>query len=212
MLCFCLSVFCFCQDKPKTNLELFEESISSGLEKYFYYPEIKRNFLFVFIVNPDEAGGTNDSSESETIFLTGVIKKTAANNKIMFSFTEKPENVKLDSNYYLIKLQVHKLETKYTGFKKNKFLGEKTLTRNIQVKLAVHISSYDGKFNLSDFITTLREDEISFDGYETFETSGYYFTHGEPPKVGVFERIIFPVLLITVTAVTTILFFVIRTK
>lgn len=216
VFCLCLPAFCFCQSatggKPKTNLELFEECISGGLEKFIYYPGVNRDFQFIFIVNPENQDGTNDSSETEARFLTGVIKKTASSNKITFSFAKERESAKSDSNYYLLMLQVHKLETRYAGFKKNKFLGEKTLARRIHVKIAVNMLSYDKKFDLNDFITASREDEISFDGYENLESSQYYFTRSEPPGVGVFERLIFPVVLIIVTAVTTILFFVIRSK
>ena len=214
---FCLAVFCFCQSaaggKPKTNLEIFEESISGELEKLIYSPGINRNIQFIFIVNPKEQGsGTNDSSTDETKFLTGLIKKTASANKLNFSFAKDAGSVKPDTGCYFVELQVLKLETKYTGFKKNRFLGEKTLSRTVEAKIAVNIGSNDQKFTLTDLINTRKEDEINFDGYESLESAQYYFTRSNPPDVSVFERILFPVLLISATAVTTILFFIIRSK
>ena len=207
-----ISFFCFGQNKQKTNLEIFEESISAELEKFIFLPDINRNFQFIFIVNPNEQSRNISNSENETKFLAGVIKKTASNNKLNFSFTKERGSIKTDSNYYLFYLQIHKLETRYTGFKKNKFLGEKTLTRNIAVKIAVNIESHDKKVSITDFISADRKDEINLDGYETLESSQHYFTRGVVPEVGLFERVIFPVILITVTAVITILFFVIRSK
>jgi len=213
---FCLAVFCFCQSasggKPKTNLEIFEESISGELEKFFYYPGINRNFQFIFIVNPKERGGINDSSAGETKFLTGLIKKTASGNKLNFSFAKESGSVKPDTSFYFVELQVIKLETRYSGFKKNRFLGEKTLSRTVEAKIAVNIGSNDQKFTLTDLITAKKEDEINFDGYESLESAQYYFTRSNSPGISVVERIVFPVLLISATAVTTILFFIIRSK
>jgi hypothetical protein len=215
VLFWCLPVFCFCQSttggRPKTNQEILEESISAELEKFIYSPGVNRNFQFIFRVNPKSREVTGDSSTAETKFLTSLIKKTASANKLNFSFANQ-SGVDTDSNSYLMELEVYNLETRYPGFKKNSFLGEKTLERNILAKVAVNLWSGDRKFSLTGVITADVTDEIDFDGYESLESARYYFTRAEPPRVGAFERIIFPVILITVTAVTTILFFIIRSK
>ncbi|MGH2574586.1 MAG: hypothetical protein ACRDFC_02685 [Ignavibacteria bacterium] len=209
----CSAFYCqSSQNSAKTNLEIFEENISSQLEKYFYYPGLDRDFQFVFMVNPSQGGGDKKPGESEIKFINSLIKKTAESNKLKFSFLKNPEELRLDSSYNLIVIQVYNLETKYTGFKKNKFLGEKTLIRNIKIKIGIEINSNDKKFTLSDYILSDYKDEINLDDYETLEASQYEFTKGIVPEVGVFERIIFPVILITASAAAIILFFSIRSK
>jgi hypothetical protein len=208
----CSCVTSFGQYEPKKNIELFEETISSALEKYYYYPDVNRNNAFIFIVNPSEQGGKNGYADDETRFLKGIIKKTAANNKLKFSFADNPSILSNDSAYNLIIFQIVNLETKYTGFKKNRFLGDKTFIRNIITNITVELKTSDGKVNTKDNIKNTSQDEVEYDNYLQLESAGYDFTIGTPPQVSTFERIIFPVLLICVTAAATVIFFTIRSK
>jgi hypothetical protein len=200
------------QLKPKTNLEIFDETISAELDKYFFYPGVNRNNLFIFVVNPVENGGSIGSTDDENRFLSGLIKKTASQNNLKFGFTKDPADIKTDSAYNLLVMQIIKLETRYTGFKKNRFLGEKSVIRNIFVNIAVELKTSDGRINTNDFVKNNSEDEVDYDNYKQLESSDYGFTQGTPPEVGAFERIIFPVLLICATAAATVLFFIIRSK
>jgi hypothetical protein len=199
-------------ENVKTNLEIFEESILTQLEKYLYYPGLDRSLPFVFIVKYIQTGGGITTGESETKFTAGMVKKAAQSLSLQFSFFENPGEIKLDTNYNLVLLQVYNLETKYTGFKKNKFLGKKTIIRNIKVKIGIDISSNDKKFRLSDFILSDYKDEIGFEEHERLESTQYGFTKGELPEINFFERIIFPVFSVTASAAVIVLFFIIRTK
>jgi hypothetical protein len=210
MICSC--VITSGQTEPKKNIEIFEETISSALEKYYYYPGVNRNNVFIFVVSPIEEGGKNESADEDSRFLKGIIKKTASNNKLKFSFADDPSIVNNDSAYNLLILQIVNLETKYTGFKKNRFLGDKTLIRNIITNITVELKTSDGNVNLKDIIKNTSQDEVDYDNYQQLESAGYDFTMGTPPQVSAFERIIFPALLICVTAAATVIFFTIRSK
>ncbi len=207
-----LSLNTFSQEKPKTNLEIFEETISAELEKFYYYPGVNRDASFVFVINPDEKGGSNTNTESSSKFLNSLVKKSASSKMLKFSIADNVSQISADSAYNLIVLQVLNLETRYSGFKKNKFLGEKTLTRNIIINIAVELKADEGSLNVNDYIKYNITGEAPYDNYKQLESPQYDFTQGEPPKVGAFERIIFPVFLICVTAAATILFFTIRSK
>ncbi len=196
----------------KTNLEVFEENILSQLEKYLYYPGLNRDFLFVFSVNPSQGGGNLKRAESETKFIKNIIKKTAESNKLIFSFIQSPEELNLDSNFNLVVLQVYELETTYPGFQKNRFLGEKTLVRNIKIKIGIDMTSSDRKFTMKDVISSDYKDEIGYDDYKKLESPVYEFTKGSAPETGILERLVFPIILITASAAVIILFFTIRTK
>jgi hypothetical protein len=208
------SVLCtaiYSQDGRKTNIEVFDNIITAGLEKFMYYPGLNRNFEFIFIVNPVESGGSSKRADDINRYLSSIIKKTASSNKLNFSIAQDTFSVSKDSGYNAVALQVFELETKYTGFKKNKFLGEKTLERNIKVNIGVNITSASG-FSLSDKILSDYKDEVKYDDSENLEASQYSFTHAVVPKISSFETIVFPVLLIVVSAAATILFFTIRSK
>jgi hypothetical protein len=210
MTCCCV---CFSgQSKPKTNLEVFEETISAELDKYYYYPGINRNNEFIFVINTEENGSSYNNNYDQTRFLTGLVKKTASQNNLDYGFTKDPADIKKDSAYTFLGLQILKLETRYTGFKKNRFLGEKSLIRNIFVDIAVELKTSDGRIDLKDFMKNNTVDEVDYDSYKQLESSDYGFTQGTPPQISAFERIVFPVLLICATAAATVLFFIIRSK
>ncbi len=210
-----LTFFCtiaFSQQKPKTNLEVFEELITAGLEKYLYYPDLHREYQFVFVVDQPESGNSVNKVSSRVKFLTSIIKKTSGNNNLHYSFASNLNNIQSDSVYNLVVLHIKNLETRYPGFKKNKFLGDKTLTRNILINIAIDIKSSDNKFTLSDFIKSNYSDEVNLDDYENLESQQYEFTKAEPPQIGAFESIVFPLVLVSSTAAATLLFFIIRSK
>jgi hypothetical protein len=209
MICSC--VISFGQSEPKKNIEIFEETISAALEKYYYYPGVNRDNVFIFVVNPMEQGGNNESADEASRFLKGIIKKTASKDNLKFSFAEDPSIIN-DSAYNLLIMQIVNLETKYTGFKKNRFLGDKTLIRNIITNITVELKTGDGIVNIKDIIKNTSQDEVDYDNYQQLESAGYDFTRGTPPNISAFERIIFPVLLICVTAAATVIFFTIRSK
>lgn len=207
---FALCTSVFSQAERKTNIEVFDSIVSAGLEKFFYYPGLNRNIEFVFTVKTNEL---KDKKKTEEInkYLSSLIKKTASSNKLNFSIGPDTFSAVRDSAYNIVALQVFEFETKYTGFKKNRFLGEKTLERNIKVNIGANITSVNG-FKLSDKISSNYKDQVKYDDYEGLESSQYSFTHADAPKLSKLETLVFPVLLIVVSAVATVLFFTIRSK
>lgn len=199
------------QNKAKTNLEIFENIISTELERYYFYPGLDRNYTFVFSVNTEESGGNDNNKANINRFLNSIIKKTAGNNNLKFSIAADEKSAEADTKTILIRLQVKNLQTLYPGFKKNKFLGSKSLERNLKIDIGVKIITA-GNSILNESIISDFRDEIDYDNYEQLQESPYDFTKGAAPKVSSFENIIFPVLLITVSAAATILFFTIRSK
>jgi hypothetical protein len=211
VLCINININLYAQNKNKTNQEIFDNIISSGLEKYYFYPGIDRNYTFVFIVNTDESGGNSKYKADISRFLSSVIKKTAGNNNIKFSIAPDEKSAAADTNINLVFLRVQKMQTQYPGFKKNKFLGSKTLERNFKVDIGVTIIN-GSNTKLNERILSDYGDVIDYDNYEQLQESPYDFTKADAPEISSFETIIFPVLLITVSAAATILFFTIRSK
>jgi hypothetical protein len=199
------------QVERKSNIEVFDDIISSGFEKIYYYPGLNRNFEFIFIVNSDKSEANRKRTEDINRYLVSLIKKTASANNLRFSIAPDTFSVRNDSGYNIINLKVFELETKYSGFKKNKFLGDKTMERNIKVNIGVNITPGNAP-EITDRISGDYRDEVNYDNYEELEASQYIFTHGKAPNISSIETIVFPVLLIVVSAAATILFFTIRSK
>jgi hypothetical protein len=203
--------FFYGQADRKYSLKIFEEKLAGELEKFFYYPDVNRNLQFVFVVgNYGNTANLNDRGINK--FIVSLIRKTAEKKNLRYSFAKNADSVSNDSVYYIVKMDEIILETKYPGFKKNRFLGEKTLVRKITGNITVDMHSNDGKFSHKDKVLLDYTDEIDYDTYESYESLEYDFTKAKPPKTGAFESLIFPVLLVTASAAATILFFIIRSK
>ena len=130
----------------------------------------------------------------------------------LMSLMESKNEIKIDTPYNLIIICYDIMRTEYGGFVKNKFLGEKTFKRNIIIKIYIEYASALSVDTFGDIIISNYTDEIRLDDYENIESSEYEFTQAKPPEISEFERIIFPALLVLVSAGATILFFVIRSK
>ncbi|MBN8584610.1 MAG: hypothetical protein J0M37_05890 [Ignavibacteria bacterium] len=194
------------QNSAGSNLEIFEQEISGELEKFFYYPEINRDVKFVYWVS------SASKNKEEKKFLESTLKKLSEKNKIKYSIAKDENMLSPDSSYYRFTVDVIKLQTDYTKFIKNKFLGSKSMERLITSKLSVKIKSSADVMILSDEVNTSFSGEIPYDNYTQYESAEYKFTQSTPPDISFLESIIFPAAVITLSAVAAVLFFTIRSK
>ncbi|MCX7877760.1 MAG: hypothetical protein N2510_03865 [Ignavibacteria bacterium] len=198
----------FSQTEKKTNIEILEQNISAEIEKIFFYPDVDRQLQFVFLLSSER------KDKTEKKFIESVIRRTAERNKLRFSFSNNDLMNSSDTEYYRFRTDVRKLNTRYIGFGKNKFLGEKTIIRNVSSELVVHVESVGTKtpLSLKETITTDFKGEIPYDEYKQYENDEYSFTQSSPPDLSLFETIVFPVSVVIVSAVSVILFFTVRSK
>ena len=195
---------------PKTNLEIFDKSISGELEKFYFLPEINRNYQFVFYVTVNNISDAKLKGAKE--YVTGLIKKTAGRNNLSFSIAKDTGSFRSDSSFYRVNLVINNMRTSYPGFIKNKFLGEKIVQRNIFADINVSIYSSDGKVQINDGIHVDIKDKVDYEDIEQLGSDEYAFTKDPPPAVNSIEAVIFPVAIVLISAAATILFFTIRTK
>jgi hypothetical protein len=199
---FLTSGICFGQ--PISNLEIFEKKISEQLDEIFYKPDIRRDVQFIFVIKSLK----NDRQEVK--FLTTVIKRAAERNKIRANFSN--EAASNDSVFTSFWITVAELNTKYNGFNKNKFLGTKTIKRNISGRVNVEAAGGNYPYNETDTINISYHDEVAYDMLENIESPDYKFTQAAAPKVSVWEETVFPAVLIAVSIAAAVLFFTIRSK
>jgi hypothetical protein len=200
--------FCILQGQTpkKTNLEVLEQDISGELEKFLYYPDLNRDIQFVFYVT------SVSKDKNEKKFIESVIKKTADKNRLKISFSKDEQMLSSDSVYNKVNIGIVKLKTDYTKFVKNQFLGDKSMQRVVTSELSVEITTNSNTLSVKDSILTGYKDEIPYENFEEFESGEYHFTQSIPPGISWLETIIFPAVIITVSAVAAILFFTIRSK
>jgi hypothetical protein len=207
---FLLSGLCLSQINRKSNLEILEDNVSEELEKFFYHPEIDRSLHFIFIVS------SLKYDRQEKKFIEQVIRKTAQKNQLRYSIALNHSQGSSDSIYYKFRIEILNLRTRYTRFIKDRFLGEKSVEREITSDLKLHIEKageIPGRGMLiTESIRTSYKDEIMYDDYKNYESSDYPFTQSIPPDISVFEEVIFPVSVIIVSLSSVILFFTIRSK
>lgn len=196
----------YAQNNIKSNLEVFEQEISGELEKFFFLPGVNRDVKFVFWVSSPK------KSKEDKKFIESVVKKTAERNKLKYSIGKDEVMDSPDTVYNKCEVTVNKLYTDYTKLIKNGFLGEKSMQREITSSLDVNISLNNGEVLVSDEIKTKYDDEIPYDDYTQFESAEYKFTQSTQPDISLLESIIFPVAVVTISAVAAILFFSIRSK
>lgn len=194
------------QVSSKTNLEIFESEISSGIEKVFLFPEINRDLKFVFFVKSEK------NIKDEKKYTEQVLRKTADKNNIRYSFAKDEKMEAPDSVYNRFIVNVNSLKSEYPVFIKNGFLGEKTMKRRIISELAISISNNNSSILAEENLNSKFEDEIFFEDYSRYESTEYKFTQSTPPGLSLLESIIFPAAVITVSAIAAVLFFSIRSK
>jgi hypothetical protein len=196
----------FAQSGKKTNLEILEQDLTAEIEKLLYYPDVNRELQFVCYISPQ----SNDNSEKK--FVESLLKKAAEKNKLKLSFAKDESMASGDSVYNKLKVNIIKIQTNYPALGKNKFLGEKTIKREISSELVVSISTGTGRVIVDEKVSTIYKDEIPYDDYERYQSEEYLFTQSVPPDISWLETIIFPAAVVVVSAVVTILFFTIRSK
>lgn len=197
----------FAQSDKKTNLEVLEQDVTAEFEKLFYYPDVNRDLQFVCYVTQ------KSKDKNEKRFVENILKKSAEKNKLKLSISVGDNFTSEDSIYNKLQIEIIKIRTTYPAFGKNRFLGEKTIKREVTSEFNVNISTNSSKRILVfEKVSTTYKDEIPYDDYGQYQSDEYLFTQSTPPDISWFETIIFPAAAVLVSAVVTILFFTIRSK
>lgn len=190
--------------QPKPSLEIFDKLISERIEEILYMPDLNRENQFIFKIS------SVNNKDEEVKFLTSVLKKTADKLKIRAGFSKIMQSQ--DTVFNAVWIDIKELGAKYPGFKSNKFLGDKSVKRNLYGNIRVEISAAPVFYNNRDSIKINYNDEVGYDEIENIESSDYGFTHAAAPKISLIEEIFFPTAIIAVTALAAVLFFTIRSK
>lgn len=185
------------EEYPKTNIEIFSELAGKCLNKLENRLTVlgKEKLYNIEIENT----GTGE-------FLSSQIRQKLGAYKVLFG----DSTAKSDYKIVFRKLD---FSTKYPGFSSNKIFGNKRITRKLYASFGVIISeSLSGKELYNETYAEKFSGELLYDYIDYAQKSSYDFTKGEVPEESLFRKIIIPAVVIAVSAVTIILFFIVRNK
>lgn len=118
-----------------------------------------------------------------------------------------------DSVFADIIIDSIKLKTRYKNISTSKVLGDKTVDRVIYVSYNVKlVRKDDNEVLYSENVKDSLTDNFKLDDLNKVEIGQYDFLKGELPDESFLSRYLLPVVLVGVSAVTIVLFFVIRSN
>lgn len=127
-------------------------------------------------------------------------------------------NENSDSIDYVIVFKDPLITTKYKRIFTDNVLGVKKIEREIRVSYDLELSDYDNSEKdslhsiLKQNFNKKSKDNIDLDKLGYIEDKRYKFSSSELPEENTLNQILFPAIIITVSAAAIILFFTIRSK
>lgn len=198
-LTFLTPFFVFSQsNSPKRNIEIYDQL------SFKSFDELENRIVL--------AGKENvfsidlaDANDSDDYLLMKLRQRLNAYNVVY--------ETDIDSVFADIKIDNIKLQTLYKKIGTSKILGDKTVDREIAISYNVTLVRKDnGEILYTERITDSFSDSFKLDELNRIESGEYEFVRARLPEEGFLSKYLLPVVLLGVSAVTIILFFVIRSE
>lgn len=147
-----------------------------------------------------------DNTDALNEYVAGRFRNNFRDYKILINETS-------DSSDYKIVLSNTEIKTNYIKIFTDKVLGTKKLEREITVNYDVKITAKDSSdVILIQNFNKKAKDNIDLDKLDFSEDKRYSFSSSKLPEENTVNQILFPAIIITVSAAAIILFFTIRSK
>lgn len=198
-LTFLTPFFVFPQgNSPKRNIEIYDQL------SYKSFDELENRIVL--------AGKENvfsidlvDTKDSDDYLLMKLRQRLNAYNIVY--------ETDIDSVFADIKIDNIKLQTLYKKIGTSKIFGDKTVDREIAISYNVTlVRKENGEILYTERITDSFSDSFNLDELNRMESGEYEFVRARLPEEGFLSKYLLPVVLLGVSAVTIILFFVIRSE
>lgn len=178
---------------PKTNFNLFSELTLNSLDELNDILTIlgKEKIIKVTIENGTEAKD----------FLLNTLKQKFSGYKTIYE-----KDYGFD---YKILINNLKFKTYYSNVVTEDIIGNELFTRELKIEYTYSVSNDSG--TTKQVIRTYK-DKVKAEEIEYIENGSYAFMKSELPDKSFMKKAIIPAIMITLSALTTILFFTIRSK
>jgi len=145
-----------------------------------------------------------DNNDQLNEYVAGRFRNNFREYKLQF-------NENSDSADFKIFLSNTEINTNYKKIYTDNVLGTKKLEREIEVKYDIKFTGKDSaKVIFVQNFNKISKDNIDLDKLEFSEDKRYSFSSSELPEENSVNQILFPAIIITVSAAAIILFFTIR--
>jgi len=178
---------------PKTNLNLYQEFTSKSLNELEDLVTISGKDKIYQI-------SIADTTELKEFFANELKQKFKNANFVYGDY---------DSVDFVIKISNIKFKTAYSNIKTKYFLGNEYVNRELTINYNYSVS---GKDTRGKEVYKYYKDEVNVDKLEYIENGNYVFLKAILPEKPFIQKIIVPVVIVTVSAIAAILFFTIRSK
>jgi len=198
-LTFLTPFFVFSQSNfPKRNIGIYDQLSFSSFDELENRIVLagKENVFSIDLVD------ANDSDE----YLLMKLRQRLNSYNVVYE-------TDIDSVFADIKIDNIKLQTLYKKIGTSKIFGDKTVDREIAISYNVTLTRKDnGEILYTERITDSFSDSFRLDELNRMESGEYEFVRARLPEEGFLSKYLLPVVLLGVSAVTIILFFVIRSE
>ena len=145
-----------------------------------------------------------DNNDQLNEYVAGRFRNNFREYKLQF-------NENSDSADFKIFLSNTEINTNYKKIYTDNVLGTKKLEREIEVKYDIKFTGKDSaEIIFVQNFNKISKDNIDLDKLEFSEDKRYSFSSSELPEENSVNQILFPAIIITVSAAAIILFFTIR--
>lgn len=145
-----------------------------------------------------------DNNDQLNEYVAGRFRNNFREYKLQF-------NENSDSADFKIFLSNTEINTNYKKIFTDNVLGTKKLEREIEVKYDIKFTGKDSaEIIFVQNFNKISKDNIDLDKLEFSEDKRYSFSSSELPEENSVNQILFPAIIITVSAAAIILFFTIR--
>ncbi len=145
-----------------------------------------------------------DNNDQLNEYVAGRFRNNFREYKLQF-------NENSDSADFKIFLSNTEINTNYKKIYTDNVLGTKKLEREIEVKYDIKFTGKDSaEVIFVQNFNKISKDNIDLDKLEFSEDKRYSFSSSELPEENSVNQILFPAIIITVSAAAIILFFTIR--
>ena len=186
----------YLQNLAATNLEIINKSLGEVFDKWQDLINLKgKEKTYLIKVN-----GTDDDAE----FFLSALKQRFRDYNFVYQIS--------NDSIAVFEFTFVDISLNYTQINQSNILGNKLVLRQIAVETKLSYIEPDFNGVETFHFNSEQQDEFPLKDYDYIEDTSLSFAHAELPQESFIDRIIFPALLVAISAATVILFFIIRTK
>jgi hypothetical protein len=145
-----------------------------------------------------------DSNDTLQKFFYTTIRDKLAQYNLMFKSVDTAE--------FKISFSNLSIKTEYLNYRVENIIGNRYISRMFSVKFDYKLTNVSDSVILSNSVNSKYKDEILLDYIDYVQDPDLSFAKAELPKMKFIDRYLVPTVMVIVSGITIVLFFIIRSK